>query len=147
MIASASEETTVKLWNLDGQLLRTLQAHTDWVYEVSFSPNGQMIASASGDRTVKLWNIDGNLFTNLKGHNDRIWGVSFSPNGQIIASASADKTVKLWAIDNEDLILDLDIKLNNLLKKSCNWISNYLKTNPNVSESDRTLCDKICSSP
>ena len=63
----------------------------------------------------------------------------------MLASASADKTIKLWCTDPEDLILDLDVKLNNLLKKGCNWIRDYLKTNPNVSESDRNLCDDICS--
>ncbi|MEH1940771.1 MAG: WD40 repeat domain-containing protein [Nostoc sp.] len=145
MIASASTDKTVKLWNIDGILLRTLQGHTDWVYGVSFSTDGQMIASASVDSTVKLWNVNGTLLRTLQGHTDWVNGVSFSPDGQMIASASADKTVRLWLIDPEDLILDLDVKLNNLLKKGCNWIKSYLKTNPNISENDRHLCDDICS--
>jgi len=145
IIASASFDRTVKLWNLEGMLLRTLEGHTDRVWGVSFSPGGQIIASASFDRTVRLWSLDGTLLQTLEGHTDRVWGVSFSPDGQIIASASADKTVRLWSIDPDDLILDLDVKLNNLLKKGCNWIRDYLKTNPNVSENDRHLCDDICS--
>jgi len=143
IIASASGDKTVKLWSLDGTLLRTLQGHTNWVWGVSFCPDSQIIASASYDKTVRLWNRDGRLLRILKGHTDQIWGVSFSPYGQIIASASADRTVRLWRLDPEDLILDLDMKLNNLLKKGCHWIGNYLKTNPDVSESDRNLCDDI----
>ncbi|MCF3568849.1 hypothetical protein L2E75_22350, partial [Planktothrix agardhii 1807] len=100
--------------------------------------------SASVDRTVRLWSIDGKLLRTLEGHTDQVWGVSFSPDGQMIASASVDRTVRLWSIDPEDLILDLDVKLNNLLKKGCNWIRDYLKTNPN-SENDRHICDGICS--
>ncbi len=144
MIASASGDRTVRLWSLDGTLLRTLDGHTDQVYEVSFSPDGQMIASTSADRTVRLWRLDGTLLRALEGHSDQVHGVNFSPDGQIIASAGYDKTVRLWPIDPEDLILDLDVKLNNLLKKGCNWIKDYLKTNPNVSENDRHLCDGIC---
>jgi len=145
IIASASADKTVRLWNLDGKLLRTLTGHTDQVWGVSFSPDSQIIASSSADKTVRLWNLDGKLLRTLTGHTDQVWGVSFSPDSQIIASASFDKTVRLWPIDPEDLILDVDVKLNNLLKKGCNWIKDYLKTNPNVSESDRHICDDICS--
>nr|MDZ7997706.1 hypothetical protein [Aulosira sp. DedVER01a] len=145
MIASASVDKTVRLWHSNGMLLKTLERHTDAVWGVSFSPDGQMIASGSVDKTVRLWSVDGTLLNTLEGHSDQAWGVSFSPNGQIIASASFDKTVKLWRIDPKDLILDPDVKLNNLLKKGCNWIREYLKTNPNVSERDRHLCDNICS--
>ncbi|WP_293337280.1 AAA family ATPase [Microcoleus sp. CAWBG58] len=144
IIASASGDWTVKLWSLEGILLRTLEGHTEGVFGVSFSPDGQIIASASLDKTVKLWSLKGTLLRTLEGHTVGVYGVSFSPDGQIIASASADKTVRLWDIDPDDLILDLDIKLNNLLKKGCFWIRDYLKTNPNVSESDRNLCDGYC---
>ena len=35
--------------------LQTLRGHTDAVFSVSFSPDGQQLASASHDRTVKVW--------------------------------------------------------------------------------------------
>ena len=102
IIATASKDNTVKLWNINGQLLKTLN-HTDTVYSVSFSPDGQTIASASGDNTVKLWNKEGKLLKTLKGHTDTVYSVSFSPDGQTIASASGDNTVKLW--DKEGKLL------------------------------------------
>ncbi|NEQ11911.1 MAG: WD40 repeat domain-containing protein, partial [Moorea sp. SIO4E2] len=102
LIASASNDKTVKLWNRQGKLLRTLKEHSDPVYSVSFSPDSQIIASASQDRTVKLWSREGKFLRTLagdKGHTDAINRVSFSPDGQLIASASNDKTVKLWNQD------------------------------------------------
>ncbi|WP_413166215.1 CHAT domain-containing protein [Capilliphycus salinus ALCB114379] len=98
-IASVSSDKTIKLWNLDGSLRRTINAHDSDVYAVAFSPDGQTIASASQDKTVKLWNLDGSLRTTIKAHNAEVYGVAFSPNGQIIASSSRDKTVKLWNLD------------------------------------------------
>ena len=96
MIASASKDNTIKLWNRDGTLRKDLNGHNGGVYSVTFSPNGQMIASASADKTVKLWSKEGVLLNTLTGHRDRVSSVSFSPDSQMIASASWDNTVKLW---------------------------------------------------
>ncbi|MFN6517657.1 MAG: eIF2A-related protein [Nostoc sp. CreGUA01] len=101
LIASASADTTIKLWRLDGTLVKTLSGHEDVVNSISFSPDSQMIASASQDRTVKLWNREGQLLATLLGHQTVVNSVSFSPDGQLIASASTDKTIKLWTQDGK----------------------------------------------
>ncbi len=95
LIASASADNTVKLWDKNGNFFRTLSGHTNVVNSVTFSPDGTTVASASQDNTVKLWTLDGTSLT-LLGHTDVVNSVAFSPNGRIIASGSTDKTVKLW---------------------------------------------------
>ena len=131
-LASASNDRTIKLWNLQGQELATLKGHSSWVADVNFSPDGKTIASASADNTIKLWNLQGQELATLKGHLDRVINVSFSPDGKTIASASADNTIKLWH-------LDLDV----LLGQGCDWVRDYLRTNAEVNQSDRHLCDGI----
>ncbi|MGF1936023.1 MAG: eIF2A-related protein [Nostoc sp. ChiQUE02] len=101
LIASASADTTIKLWRPDGSLFKTLSGHEDVVNSVSFSPDGQIVASASQDKTVKLWSREGQLLATLLGHQAVVNSVSFSSDGQIIASASTDKTVKLWSRDGK----------------------------------------------
>ncbi|HEY9674871.1 MAG TPA: TIR domain-containing protein [Waterburya sp.] len=99
MIASASWDRTVKLWKIDGTLLKILTGYNDEVDAVAFSPDGQLIASASKDGIIKLWHRNGTLFKSFRGHEDEIDGLAFSPDGKLIASASKDTTIKLWKID------------------------------------------------
>lgn len=80
------DNNTVKLWNRQGELLHTLSGHEDWVYSVTFSPEGNTIASASYDKTVRLWNLQGQLLHTLSGHQGSVYSVAFSPDGNTIAN-------------------------------------------------------------
>ena len=54
-LASASEDKTVKVWDVaTGQCERTLHGHTDYVRALVGCAGGQL-ASASEDKTVKIW--------------------------------------------------------------------------------------------
>ena len=35
---------------------------------------------------------------------------------------------------------ELNLDLDDLVRKACDWVGNYLQNNPNVSEADRRLC-------
>ncbi|MBD2679245.1 MULTISPECIES: AAA-like domain-containing protein [Nostoc] len=96
LIATTSADKTVKLWQRNGQLLKTLKGHIGEVWGIDISRDSQLIASASWDKTVKLWRRDGTLLTNFTKHNNRVNNVAISPDRQIIASVSADRTIKLW---------------------------------------------------
>ncbi len=135
-IASASDDRTVRLWDRQGKPIgEPFKGHQSSVRSVSFSPDGKTIASASGDGTVRLWDRQGKpIGEPLKGHQGRVRSVSFSPDGQTIASASDDGTVRLW---------NLEGLLDELLVKGCDWVRDYLATNPNLSESERRLCEGI----
>jgi WD40 repeat protein len=143
-LASASTDGTVKLWKLDPSdtsvphktlLRRTLKGHKQGVLGVSFSPDGEIVATASVDNTVKLWNSNGILLTTLTGHRGAVTGVSFSPDGTFLVSTSMDQTAILW---NVKRILNTDP-----LVFGCNWVRDYLRTNADVKEEDRHLCDRI----
>ena len=132
-IASAGYDNTVKIWDSQGNYLKTLlKGSSDSVTSVVFSPDSQLIVSASYDGTVKLWSChDGTLLKTLVGHRDSVMGISFSPDGRVLVSASRDNTLIMWNLD-----------LDNLVDRACDWVHDYLRTNPKVGTSDRHLCNQ-----
>lgn len=120
LMATASSDNTVKLWsfgctNSEGnrclkvkvELLKTLdqtdKGHSNWVTDVSFSPDRTNLVTASRDGTVKIWNQNGvlqkTIFVSNNSEENQVWGVSFSPDGSTIAAAYEDTTVKLFNLD------------------------------------------------
>ncbi|MEG4533588.1 WD40 domain-containing protein [Microcoleus sp. D2_18a_D3] len=135
MLASAGYDNSVKLWKVDGTLVATLlKGSSDSVTSVGFSPDGLLVASGSYDHKVKLWSRSGTLLKTLTGHKDSVMSVSFSPDGKVLASAGRDNRVILWNLDLDDLLV-----------RGCDWVGDYLRTNPNVSDRDRRLCDGVAS--
>jgi WD40 repeat protein/mono/diheme cytochrome c family protein len=58
LLATCSADGTVRLWNpVNGQNVKTLNGHTDWVYAVAISPDGKLVAAGSWNGEVRTWTV------------------------------------------------------------------------------------------
>lgn len=59
MVASASLDRTVKIWDVNsGHCLQKLRRHSRWVNSTDFSGDSKLVSSASDDETVKIWDAN-----------------------------------------------------------------------------------------
>lgn len=64
-----TKNKSITLWNNSGEKLKILKGHTDWIYDVQFSPNSNYIASISLDGTLRLWSLTNQLVQSINSSN------------------------------------------------------------------------------
>jgi len=138
-IVTASSDSTIKLWTIDGKEKATLKGHSSGVTNINFSPNGQMIVSADDENNIKLWSLEGKLLKSFDRTTLKRSYVRFTSDGQKIIAIGNEYN----RINMENKVLIWSLQLDELLKKGCEQVQDYLKTNPNVKNEDRDLCDDI----
>ena len=135
ILASCSDDQTVKLWDLD-QLdfkekpISILEDYEFWVSSVSFSADGKTLASASYDKTIRLWDVEVLIGDNREGkaypvilrkHDQAVTSAAFSSDGKYLASGSFDNGVIVWMARAEDMADKVCEKvLRNLTKEEWN---------------------------
>jgi WD40 repeat protein len=78
--------------------------HTNFVYGVAFSPDGNHLVSVSGDRKILLYDgktgeVKGQIGEGEDGHKGSIFGVSWASDSKRLVTASADRTVKIFDVE------------------------------------------------
>ena len=85
VVASCSEDKSIKLWNLDdGGLLSTMKGH---------SKDNEECTCTHGQYEFQY---EANPDCPVRGHTDQVMSVCFSPDGAKIVSGSFDRKVLIW---------------------------------------------------
>uniref|UniRef100_A0A8D0D4R6 Striatin 4 n=1 Tax=Sander lucioperca TaxID=283035 RepID=A0A8D0D4R6_SANLU len=124
VLLTASEDGTLKLWNLnkamhskknaalDVEPIYTFRAHSGAVLSLTMGEDGESCYSGGLDGTVRCWkmpdlNVDpydnydpGIESSVLAGHDDSVWGLTYSAVHHRLASCSADGTIRVWDPQN-----------------------------------------------
>jgi WD40 repeat protein len=102
-ILTGSQDSTARLWDLQGNLVRLFKGHEGIISSIAFSPDGETILTGSTDKTARIWDLQGNLLQKFIGHRGIIFCVAFSPDGKTILTGSTDKTALLWNLQGKVL--------------------------------------------
>ena len=110
ILASASFDCTIKLWNLEtGQCIRTLKGHKRRVRTIVWSPDSQYIASGSDDNTIRVWRTDtGKLRRKSSMHTGVCFCMAWSPDNTIIAAGGTDD----WSI----ILMDTTTRIDQIIE-------------------------------
>ncbi len=90
----------VDVWDLSKNALSfQLRGHLDFVYAVTFSPDGKWIATGGWDQSIRLWDRStGKHVRTLLGHRGFVRGLAFRPDSKQLISCSEDKSLRLWDV-------------------------------------------------
>jgi serine/threonine protein kinase len=107
IIASASDDGTVRLWELEGDNLNSIKEIKDqggWVRAVVFLSDRQII-TAGQDKNIKIIDIaTGKVLKTLSGHTNLINNLAIATASDLLVSGSYDNTVNLWQISTGKLL-------------------------------------------
>ena len=109
ILATVHQDGLIRFWNAEnGNLIKTISAHSGWVRGIAWTPDGEKIASGGEDKKVYIWDYNsGNEIGTLSNSNQPIWTVKWSPDGNSIAAGSgiynsrfSNGSVFIWQLEN-----------------------------------------------
>ena len=110
-IAAGSSDNFIRIFDLETLVLKeALQAHTNSVFSLRWSPDHQFLYSGSRDARLKRWDRTAGyaLANEVVAHLFAINHIEFSPNGKHFVTCSMDKSIKVWDTEGMKLLKVID---------------------------------------
>jgi WD40 repeat protein len=90
IIVTASKDGKIKIWNIDGILLKTIRHPGEWIRRLIITPDGRRFAASMKNRLM-VWRIDGRLQSTFKGKDYDIRDISMSGDGKRIVTCNGKR--------------------------------------------------------
>lgn len=104
IFASCGGDNLIKVSNLNGDNLKTLIGHTDWVWQVIKVDNETLI-SCSEDKTIKIWNWSNEQCLTTLEDNYPLNTIAYQTSGRILAGGNLNGDISIIRVnDNLELV-------------------------------------------
>jgi hypothetical protein len=106
MIAAASLDRSVNIWNVGGEKLSATLSDSDGVSSVAFMPDGREIVYGGLNGIIVIADARGRIIRSLKPNVTyawqaipAVWSIAVSPDGTRVVSGSDDGGIEIWSTD------------------------------------------------
>ena len=110
-VAVGYSDHLIRIFGIDDLALRhTLNAHSNSVFTLKYSPDGRFLLSGGRDAHLKVWEVvnDYALHKDIAAHLFAINHLIYSPDHVWFATCSMDKSIKIWDAATFQLLKVID---------------------------------------
>jgi len=88
---------SLQIWNTSDGSLQSSIKDLDWLYSLSYSPDGSILAVGSAGGLIILLETEHyQVVQHWEAHSWIVDDIAFSPDGTLLASVSRDNTFRVW---------------------------------------------------
>lgn len=96
-LASASNDRTIRIWDVRAQTPVALFKQEYAVNAVHFAPDGHTLAAAATDGAVHLWDLQTQGYAGrMVATSYPLFSVAYAPDGRRLAAAGKDRSIHVW---------------------------------------------------
>ena len=107
ILATGCYDGSARLWTNRGELKSVLVKHTDAIFTVQFSPDGQYLLTGAQDAKIILWSVaNGEVKQIFMDHEQRVLDVDWRDN-TTFASCSGDKKICVYTVGQQKAVFVL----------------------------------------
>jgi len=99
LFATCSNDTTIKLFNEGGEIIKSLEGHESFVYDIKYNNVTAELISCGEDRSLRIWDCTtGKAKQVIRVPAVSIWCLDILPNNDIVVGCS-DNTIRIFSYE------------------------------------------------